>query len=41
MAIKPDGPARSLGRWAPLAVLGVLLVMVIANIVIAQMTVIQ
>ena len=36
MSIRPDGPARALGRWAPLATLGVLLAMVIANIVIAR-----
>ena len=36
MSVRPDGPARALGRWAPLATLGLLLVMVIANIVIAR-----
>ena len=36
MSVRPDGPARALGRWAPLATLGVLLVLVIANIVIAR-----
>jgi hypothetical protein len=36
MSVRPNGPARSLGRWAPLATLGVLLVLVIANIVIAR-----
>ncbi len=38
MAVKPNGPARALGRWAPLATLGVLLLMVIGNITIAMMT---
>jgi hypothetical protein len=36
MSVRPDGPARALGRWAPLATLGALLVLVIANIVIAR-----
>ena len=36
MSVRPDGPARALGRWAPLATLGVLLVLVIANIIIAR-----
>ena len=36
MSVRPNGPARALGRWAPLATLGVLLVLVIANIVIAR-----
>jgi hypothetical protein len=36
MSVRPDGPARALGRWASLATLGVLLVLVIANIVIAR-----
>lgn len=36
MAVKPNGPARSLGRWAPLASLGVLLVIVLTNVVIAM-----
>jgi hypothetical protein len=36
MAVRPDGPARALGRWAPLATLGVLLVLVVANIIIAR-----
>jgi hypothetical protein len=36
MSVRPDGPARALGRWAPLATLGVLLVLVVANIVIAR-----
>src|SRR5690606_10341706 len=34
-ALKPDGPARNLGRWAPIVVLGVLLLMVIGNVMIA------
>jgi heme/copper-type cytochrome/quinol oxidase subunit 4 len=37
MAIK-GGPFRRLGRWAPLAALSVLLVLVIANVMLAQMT---
>jgi hypothetical protein len=36
MAVKPNGPARSLGRWAPLAVLGILLVIVLTNVFIAM-----
>jgi hypothetical protein len=36
MAVKPNGPARSLGRWAPMAVLGVLLVIVLTNVFIAM-----
>ena len=36
MSVRPDGPARALGRWSPLATLGVLLVLVIVNIVIAR-----
>ena len=36
MSVRPEGPARALGRWAPLATLGVLLVLVITNIIIAR-----
>jgi hypothetical protein len=36
MGVRPDGPARSLGRWAPLATLGVLLLLVIGNIMLAM-----
>jgi hypothetical protein len=36
MSVRPDGPARALGRWAPLATLGVLLVLVVVNIIIAR-----
>lgn len=35
MAVGAKNPLRSLGRWAPLASLGVLLVLVLANIMIA------
>lgn len=38
MAVKGTGPFRGLGRWAPLAGLIVLLVIVIANVVIARTT---
>jgi hypothetical protein len=37
MAVK-GGPFRRLGRWAPLAALLVLLVLVIANVMLAKMT---
>jgi hypothetical protein len=37
-SVRPNGPAQALGRWAPLATLGVLLLMVIANVAIALMT---
>jgi hypothetical protein len=36
MGLRPDGPARSLGRWAPLAVLGLLLLLVVGNIMLAM-----
>jgi hypothetical protein len=36
MSVRPDGPARALGRWAPLATLGVLLALVVANIFLAR-----
>jgi hypothetical protein len=36
MAVKPDGPARRLGRWAPLATLVVLLLIVIGNVMLAR-----
>jgi hypothetical protein len=36
MAIRAGGPFRGLGRWAPLAALLVLLVMVIANVMLAK-----
>jgi hypothetical protein len=36
MGLRPDGPARSLGRWAPLATLGVLLLLVVGNIMLAM-----
>ncbi|HEX5689152.1 MAG TPA: hypothetical protein VFX76_04085 [Roseiflexaceae bacterium] len=36
MGVRPDGPARNLGRWAPLATLGVLLLLVIGNIMLAM-----
>lgn len=35
MAVGARNPLRSLGRWAPLASLGVLLVLVISNVMIA------
>jgi hypothetical protein len=38
MAVKGGGPFRRLGRWAPLAALLVLLVLVIANVMLAKMT---
>ncbi len=38
MAVKPDGPARRLGRWGPLLVLAVLLVMVMGNVFLARAT---
>lgn len=37
-AVKPDGPARRLGRWGPLVALLVLLVLVIGNVMIARST---
>lgn len=36
MAVGAKNPLRSLGRWAPLASLGVLLVLVISNFLIAR-----
>ena len=36
MAVKGGGPFRGLGRWAPLASLAVLLVLVIANVALAM-----
>jgi hypothetical protein len=38
MAVKPDGPARRLGRWGPLVVLVVLLVIVMGNVFLARAT---
>jgi hypothetical protein len=38
MAVKPDGPARRLGRWGPLVVLAVLLVIVMGNVFLARAT---
>jgi hypothetical protein len=35
-AVRSDGPFRRLGRWAPLAALAVLLVLVIVNVVLAM-----
>lgn len=35
MAVGPKSPLRSLGRWAPLASLAVLLILVLSNVVIA------
>ncbi len=37
MAVGPRNPLRSLGRWAPLASLGVLVVLVVSNVVLARM----
>lgn len=37
-AVKPDGPARRLGRWGPLVVLVVLLVLVMVNVSLARAT---
>jgi hypothetical protein len=37
-SVRPNGPARAMGRWAPLATLGVLLLMVIGNVTIAILT---
>lgn len=34
MATAPRNPMRGLGRWAPLASLGVLLILVVSNVVI-------
>ena len=36
MAIRPSGPFAGLGRWAPLAALAVLLLLVIGNIVLGR-----
>jgi hypothetical protein len=36
MAISARGPFRGLGRWAPLAALAVLLVLVIVNVMLAK-----
>jgi hypothetical protein len=36
MAIRGGGPFRQLGRWAPLAALVVLLVLVIANVMLGK-----
>ena len=36
MGVRPDGPARNLGRWAPLATLGVLLLLVLGNVMLAM-----
>lgn len=36
MTVGAKNPLRSLGRWAPLGSLGVLLILVLANIVIAS-----
>jgi len=35
MAVRPDGPFGRLGRWSALAGLGVLLLLVVINIIIA------
>jgi hypothetical protein len=35
MAVRPRGPFASLGRWAPLGALAVLLVLVVGGIVVA------
>jgi hypothetical protein len=39
MAVRPSGPFAALGRWAPLAALAVLLVLVVANIVLGRASV--
>jgi len=36
MGLRADGPARGLGRWAPLATLGVLLLLIVGNIMLAM-----
>jgi hypothetical protein len=36
MGLRPDGPARSFGRWAPLATLGILLLLVVGNVMLAM-----
>jgi hypothetical protein len=38
VSTQPNGPLRRLGRWSPLVALALLLVMVIANVMLARRT---
>lgn len=38
MLMRPNGPARNLGRWAPVATLGVVLLLVLGMIVLGRLT---
>jgi hypothetical protein len=38
VSTRPNGPLRRLGRWSPLVVLALLLIMVIGNVMLARRT---